>query len=259
MTDTQKRPFLDLPPDVRGVAAGSAYRPFLLSGHSNTKGTSESIPGIKTGRGHELLSQHEVRAFYLLHFNTRIIDIREQYPAFSRDLLTRMSADPEYVPRRTEVPTFDFVLTIADADGKPYRTAVLNIKEAKELSKPAVMRRFLRERQFCHDLGWSWHIVTENDMDNVTAKNARRLYEWIVPKEMESATPDAFRVANWFVQNINRHLDLTVLQQRCAIALQIPQESMTHVFALACYLGFISPQMSKPLELTRPLLLKASD
>lgn len=259
MTSTQTQPLLDLSPDIRGVAAGSAYSPFLWSGRSNTMGTGESIPGIKTGRGHELLSQHEVRVFYMLHFSSRVIDIREQYPAFSQDLLIRMSVDPEYIPRRTEVPTLDFVLTIADADGKPYRTAVLNIKEVQELRKPAVMRRFLRERQFCHDLGWSWHVVTENDIDSVTASNARRLYEWIVPKDMESATPDAFRVANWFVKNTRRNLDLIVLQQRCAIALGIAPEAMTHIFALACYLGFITPEMANPLDLTRPLLLKAPE
>lgn len=250
--------FLVLPNDVRGVSAGSAYRPFLWSGYANTRGTSESVPGIKTGRGHELLSQHEVRVFYQLHFNPRIIDIREQYPVFSTELLHRIAADPSYVPRRTEVPTFDFVLTIGDQDGRPYRTVVLNIKEVKELHKPAVMRRFLRERKFCQELGWGWYVMTERDTNAIVAKNARRLYEWIVRAEMVSGSADAVRAAAWLTANNSRKFDLISLLERCATDLEIPRESMTHIFALACYLGCIAPEMSKPIELMRPLEFAAS-
>lgn len=248
-----KSSHLVLPDDVRGVSAGSAYQPFLRSGRSNTLGTSESIPGIKTGRGHELLSQHEVRVFYQLHFNAQIIDIREQYPAFSTSLLSRIAADPGYVPRRVEVPTFDFVLTIGDQDGRAYRTVVLNIKEEKELNKPLVLKRFLRERKFCQELGWTWYVMTERDTNMIVANNARRLYEWIVRAEMTSGSADAFRAGAWLAANNNRKFDLNTLLERCAADLEIDRESMTHIFALACYLGCITPEMGKPIELMRPL------
>jgi hypothetical protein len=253
MMSNGKGSHLVLPDDVRGIPAGSAYRPYLRAGYANTLGTSESIPGIKTGRGHELLSQHEVRVFYQLHFNPRVIDIREQYPAFSTELLHRMAADPSYVPRKSEVPTFDFVLTIGDQHGRPYRTVALNIKEAEELSKPAVLRRFLRDRKFCQELGWDWYVMTERDTNQVVAKNARRLYEWIVRAEMASATAEAFRAADWITANNNRKYDLNSLLERCSVKLEMPRESMTHIFALACYLGCIVPEMSRPIELMRPL------
>lgn len=255
MMGDRKDSLLVLPDDVRGVSAGSAYRPFLWSGYANTRGTSESIPGIMTGRGHELLSQHEVRVFYQLHFNAQVVDIREQYPAFSTELLHRIAADPSYVPRAVEVPTFDFVLSIADPDGRPYRTVVLNIKEAKELHKPAVMRRFLRERKFCRELGWSWYVVTERDTNRIVAKNARRLYEWIVRDEIVSGSADALRTSAWLIANNNKKFDLISLLERCAAALEIPREPMTHIFALACYMGYIVLEMGRPIELTRPLEL----
>jgi hypothetical protein len=238
MMGNAKSSHLVLPDDVRGVSAGSAYQPFLRSGRSNTLGTSESIPGIKTGRGHELLSQHEVRVFYQLHFNAQIIDIREQYPAFSTSLLSRIAADPGYVPRRVEVPTFDFVLTIGDQDGR---------------AKPLVLKRFLRERKFCQELGWTWYVMTERDTNMIVATNARRLYEWIVRSEMASGSADAFRAGAWLAANNNRKFDLNTLLYRCAADLKIERESMTHIFALACYLGCIAPEMGKPIELMRPL------
>jgi hypothetical protein len=74
-----------------GVGRGRDYLPWLTVRDVPTRGTAAIIRGCKTGRDHNCLSQQEKYFFFLAEFSPRVIDIREQFPLLSLDLISRLA------------------------------------------------------------------------------------------------------------------------------------------------------------------------
>lgn len=247
---------LEMPLDPRHIAGGDAYQPTLYAGYDNSIGTGESIPGCLNSRAYQSLSQLEMKFFHLAHLNPFVCDIREQYPACSDELFAKLIAEPSYRPARQEVPTFDFVLTLMpEANAGPYRYVAINVKPASKLNEASTIRRFIRERHFCEQLGWSWYLVTERDIPEDAAENARKIYYWIKRDELGGSASDAERLGGWLAKNKESDTLMNLLT-RSGRVLSLPSERMLHLFATACYLNIVQPDMRKRLDLRAPLCLK---
>lgn len=247
---------IEIPLDPRNIASGDAYQPTLYAGYDNSRGTGESIPGRLTSRAYESLSQIEMKFFHLAHLNPFICDIREQYPACSEELFAKLIADPTYRPARREVPTLDFVLTLRpDGNAETYRYVAISVKPSCKLNEATTIRRFIRERHFCEQLEWAWYLVTERDVSEVAAENARRIYYWIKRDELAVSAHDAERLGKWLLTN-KASDTLSNLLHRGSRALDLPSERMPHLFATTCYLNIVQPDMRKRLDLRAPLCLK---
>lgn len=249
---------LNLPLDARNIASGIKYKPTLYAGYDNLSGTAESVPGRLNLRPYEFLSQLEMKFFHLAHLNPYVCDIREQYPACSDEVFAKFFADPDYRPSKQEVPSIDFVLTLLpkENDG-PYRYVGINVKPSSKLSEGATVRRLLRERAFCEQLGWSWYLVTERNIPEVAAENARRIYYWMKGDDLSPSVSDAERLGRWLLSNSERSSLFDLLNQG-SLRLSLPADIMPHLFATACYLGLVEPDMRKRLGLHDTLWLKQS-
>lgn len=64
----------------RGQGTGKDYNPWIHIQEMSSKGTKEILNDWKTGRQVHLLSQNEVRWYYILRWNDDVLDIREQFP-----------------------------------------------------------------------------------------------------------------------------------------------------------------------------------
>ncbi len=65
----------------RGQGEGKDYIPWLKINDVPSTGLASRVKGWKTGRVHHLFSEHlELAYFYLLEWDERVVDIREQYP-----------------------------------------------------------------------------------------------------------------------------------------------------------------------------------
>ncbi|MCC8127215.1 MAG: TnsA endonuclease N-terminal domain-containing protein [Clostridiales bacterium] len=64
----------------RGTNKGVDYAPWIKAREISSIGTKGIIKDWKDGRQRHLLSQNEVRFYYILRWNDRVTDIREQFP-----------------------------------------------------------------------------------------------------------------------------------------------------------------------------------
>lgn len=64
----------------RGKGSGPDYKPWLQYQDLSSIGRSHRIRGIKTQRIHHFFSDGEWKCFLTLQFDTKVTDIREQYP-----------------------------------------------------------------------------------------------------------------------------------------------------------------------------------
>ena len=81
-----------------GTGTGANYIPYIQTREFNSKGTTCNARDWITGRTVELLSQTEMRVWYLLRWDERVVDIREQFPL---DLeITKKIADDSGITER---------------------------------------------------------------------------------------------------------------------------------------------------------------
>lgn len=162
----------------RGSGELSEYKPWIRIQDVSSLGTSTRPFSHKTGRQHELLSNHEKYYLYILEFSDRVVDIREQYPLLMREdtisiaeeLGIQHPKDPS--TKENIVMTTDFII-IEEANGKMIMKA-RTIKQVADL-KERVLEKFEIERAYWERRGIDWKIVTENEINDIYAENLKML------------------------------------------------------------------------------------
>lgn len=163
----------------RGQGRGFNYKPWLTVQDVSSMGTCKRIKGLTTGRRHELLSQHEVRYFYILDWSPIVEDIQEQYPLLplsetleiAEKLCIRHPTDPK--TQEPIVMTTDFYIAIRQRMGVSYQART--VKPSDQLENERTIEKFEIERQYWLKRNISWGIVTEHEIPPVLAKNI----DWI--------------------------------------------------------------------------------
>lgn len=210
-----------------GPGRGASYRPWITVRGQPARGESHRVLGFVTGRLHHLLSRIEFEVFLLLDDDRSVLDIREQFPLIPRgkteEIARRIKA--RHPCSKHHVMTTDFLVTRSGPGG--LRQFAVAVKTSKKLGKRRVLGTLEIERRYWSDLGISWVLVTERELDPVRIANLRwlalyRFRNWsdfdvIVPRER---LDDLFEL-------LKRHASLP-LAQACLTAdhaLDVPRGS----------------------------------
>lgn len=163
----------------RGQGTGASYIPWHKVQDFNSSGVTSRGPGWKTGREHQLFSDHETNYFYNLEWEDSVIDIREQYPLLDLELAMKIAENigVKY-PNKQGFPwvlTTDFLIDV-NVNGNQF-TIARTVKPSGELEKRRVLEKFEIERRYWQIKGIDWAIVTEMEIQKQLSQNV----EWIHP------------------------------------------------------------------------------
>lgn len=167
----------------RGQGHGINYRPWLTIHDVPSTGRVHRKKGWKTGRDHHLLSDLELKYFYIVEWAAEVLDIREQYPLLPLEE-TLSLADEVGVAHPTDtstkepiVMTTDFMLT-AQNEGHGVLQA-RTIKPAAKLASKRVIEKFEIERRYWAARSVDWGIVTEREIPQVLIDNLALLHDYV--------------------------------------------------------------------------------
>ncbi|HCT4328920.1 TPA: Tn7 transposase TnsA N-terminal domain-containing protein [Morganella morganii] len=160
-----------------GLGVREAYKPWLRVQDVSSYGHSAKIQGIKTGRIHHTLSEHESSFFYLAEFCDTIIDIREQFPLIPLDLSTKIAqalgVDHPVIPYSKQnewnVVTTDFLLTRSDGAKQWYEA--VSVKPTANLVNKRTAQKLDIERVWWQLLGIPFHVYVMSEDNQIQSKN----------------------------------------------------------------------------------------
>ncbi len=153
-------------------------------------GRVSRMTGWKTDRIHHLMSDWELRLFYIFEWSEDVQDIREQYPLLNLDLAMEIAKEMgiEYpVNRKSKTPyvlTTDFVLTVKQ--GEKSVQIARTFKTTKDLVKKRTIEKLELERRYWEQQGIDWVIVTENEICKIFTSNIQWVhsdYHWKLSAE----------------------------------------------------------------------------
>ncbi len=164
----------------RGQGEGENYKPWLTIQDFPSMGRVTRIFGWTTNRIHHFFSDSQLKYFYLLDWEERVIDIREHYPLIDLEVVLEDTSGlrlDKFIDRKTKesyILTTTFLITLLNNDGQESYVA-RSIKYASELSKKSTIEKLEIERRYWKTQGIDWGIVTNKDINSVRAKNI----EWV--------------------------------------------------------------------------------
>lgn len=164
----------------RGQGEGENYKPWLTIQDFPSMGRVTRVFGWTTNRIHHFFSDTQLKYFYLLDWEERVIDIREHYPLIDLEVVLKNTSDlklDKFIDKKTKEPyilTTTFLITLLNPDGQK-SFAARSIKYASELEKQSTIEKLEIERRYWEVQGIDWGIVTNKDINDVRAKNI----EWI--------------------------------------------------------------------------------
>jgi len=163
----------------RGSGTGREYIPWLNINDFPSRGRSHRVYGWTTNRIHYLMSDLQLRFWYLCDFGDVVVDIREHYPLLSIEALMeeqdlRFDLFKDITTNEPYVLTTNFLLTVLDEKGDEKLVAV-NVKNTTDLERKRTVENFEIERRFYERNGIEFKIVTQKEISKQFAKNV----EWI--------------------------------------------------------------------------------
>ena len=164
----------------RGQGEGKEYKPWLTVQDFPSMGRVTRVFGWTTQRIHHFFSDTQLKYFYLLDWEEKVIDIREHYPLIDLEVVLNDTSDlrlDKFIDRKTKetyILTTTFLITLLNSDGQK-SFAARSIKYASELSKKSTIEKLEIERRYWKAQGIDWGIVTNKDINDVRAKNI----EWV--------------------------------------------------------------------------------
>ena len=154
----------------RGEGTGIDYKPWIYVRELASPGTCAEVANWKTGRMTQLLSQGELMLFYILNWDRRVVDIREQYP-LDYEETKRISAEMGVKhPSVARNPmTTDLVVTLDDG-----REIAYSVKSSRsELDRQRTQEILAVEKVYWNNRGIQWHLKFKDEMDLVYARNIK--------------------------------------------------------------------------------------
>lgn len=164
----------------RGQGEGENYKPWMTIQDFPSMGRATRVFGWSTKRIHHFFSDSQLKYFYLLDWDGKVVDIREHYPLIDLEVVLEDTSGlrlDKFIDRKTKesyILTTTFLITLLNNDGqKSY--AARSIKYASELSKKSTIEKLEIERRYWKSQGIDWGIVTNKDINSIRAKNI----EWV--------------------------------------------------------------------------------
>ncbi|MBY6187543.1 TnsA endonuclease N-terminal domain-containing protein [Marinobacter hydrocarbonoclasticus] len=160
-----------------GLGEGCEYMPWLRVQDVNSCGSSGKIEGLKFGRTHHTLSEHESCFFYFAEFSDSVIDIREQFPLLPLDLSVKIAqtlgidhpVNPQSPGKEINVMTTDFVLTRTDGTNIWYEA--VSVKPQDALKDKRTAEKLDIERIWWQLLGVPYHLFVMTEQNKIQSRN----------------------------------------------------------------------------------------
>ncbi|WP_213818280.1 TnsA endonuclease C-terminal domain-containing protein [Garciella nitratireducens] len=164
----------------RGQGEGKNYKSWLTIQDFPSMGRATRVFGWTTNRIHHFFSDSQLKYFYLLDWDEKVVDIREHYALLDLETVLKDTTDlklNKFVDRESKesyVLTTTFLITLVNNNGEKNFVA-RSIKYASELKKKSTIEKLEIERRYWKARGVDWGIVTNKDINSVRAKNI----EWV--------------------------------------------------------------------------------
>lgn len=181
----------------RGQGEGKEYKPWLTIQDYPSMGRATRIFGWTTQRIHHFFSDSQLKYFYLLDWEEKVVDIREHYPLLDLETVLEDTADlklDKFIDKKTKEPyilTTTFLITLLNPDGQK-SFAARSIKYASELSKKTTIEKLEIERRYWTAKGINWGIVTNKDINDVRAKNIEWIHSAMTSDDCNGLSRDEF-------------------------------------------------------------------
>ena len=181
----------------RGQGEGENYKPWLTIQDFPSMGRVTRVFGWTTNRIHHFFSDTQLKYFYLLDWEERVIDIREHYPLIDLEVVLTNTSDlklDKFIDKKTKEPyilTTTFLITLLNHDGQK-SFAARSIKYASELSKKTTIEKLEIERRYWTAKGINWGIVTNKDINDVRAKNIEWIHSAMTSDDCNGLSKDDF-------------------------------------------------------------------
>lgn len=159
----------------RGQGFGTDYTPWILVQDFPSNGMVSRIQGVKTGRTHHLLSNHEMNLFFLLDWSDEVLDIREQYPLLDLRQVIEIAETAQIRYPYDRVSGFPYVMTSDFYIETTKGPMVIAVKTTSDLENPRVREKLEIERRYWNKKNVRWRIVTEREINQTKARNI----EWL--------------------------------------------------------------------------------
>lgn len=194
----------------RGQGKKELYRPWLTVSDIPSRGRSTRIFSRIANRVVHLLTDSQLRYFYLLEWNhdENLIDLNEQYPLLDMESIIDQLDEPllkRLKDRNTNLPHVmltTFLVTAINEQGKEYQFA-RTIKDAGELEKKATIERLELQRLYWKSRKVDFGIVTPNEIPIQRSKNI----EWVFPalniEDYGLTEPEMIRYAEQLLDSIS--------------------------------------------------------
>ena len=181
----------------RGQGEGKEYKPWLTIQDYPSMGRATRIFGWTTQRIHHFFSDSQLKYFYLLDWEEKVVDIREHYPLLDLETVLEDTADlklDKFIDKKTKEPyilTTTFLIMLLNHDGQK-SFAARSIKYASELSKKTTIEKLEIERRYWTAKGINWGIVTNKDINDVRAKNIEWIHSAMTSDDCNGLSRDEF-------------------------------------------------------------------
>ncbi|WP_368901895.1 TnsA endonuclease C-terminal domain-containing protein [Oceanobacillus oncorhynchi] len=165
-----------------GKGEGEKYKPYIDVIRVASKGRASRVKGWKTNRVHHFLSDSETRFFYLMEYDSSVIDIREHYPLIDNVEKLYSNLDDKLIKRLFNqksgepfVLTTSFLITKKAPDGSIQNYA-RSIKDYRQLEQTQVIERFEVMRRYWELNGIDYGIITNKEIPVTLAKNIEYIH-----------------------------------------------------------------------------------
>ncbi len=176
----------------RGTGSQGDYLPWLNTHDLPSLGRPTRIPGRKSGRLHQLLSDLETAAFAFLDWKDAVVQVREQFP-LGRDETREIASLMGVRHPRDPFTQVEIVMTtdlVADVRvGEEVRLIAWAVKPASELEKPGVIDKLEIERRYWARRRVEWRLATEAELPRQRKNNLLWLYQMFSLAHMREDYP----------------------------------------------------------------------
>lgn len=254
----------------RGSGEGEFYKPWLTIHDFASIGRSHRIPDWQHGRLRHLMSDLEEIIFYLLSWNERVTDIREQFPLLpleetlwiAEELGIKHPADP--ISRFPIVMTTDFLLKTKSEPGDLY--VARTVKPGDHLNNPRIVAKFAIERRYWKTRNVDWGIITDHKLPLQLYRNIKLVYEWfsfrsLKPLTIQIIDETTHRLTNLVIGNNLALRDISqIVDKQFGFMNGTAMNVVRHLIARRQWqINMYQPiEMSKPLALVNHYVSKAN-
>ncbi|WP_028570914.1 heteromeric transposase endonuclease subunit TnsA [Desulfonatronum lacustre] len=223
----------------RGEGTGKDYQPWLTIRDLPSLGRSHRVWGIQAQRTHHLLSDLELKAFFLFDWNPVVTDIREQFPLSLDDTLEiarKACIRHPGVRGKDQVMSTDFLVDTSKPD---LPRMAIQVKTSSDLYNPRVIEKLEIERQYWKKHNVPWHLLTERQIPNTVAKNIA----WLYPSQVKlEGIEDLLNIAplylNFFLAEPAKKITQAAMMLDQAYSLE-PGESLQKIRSLMALRVFL--------------------